>query len=55
MPHEKEARQTWKAGRATVQEHDRSISQAEFERGCRTLPLAFAIMVALYALWEVFA
>ena len=55
MPHKEEARQTWKAGRATVREHDRSISQAEFERGCRTLPAVFAILAVLYALWEVFA
>ena len=37
MPNKKEARQTWKTGRASVREHDRMISQHEWERGCRML------------------
>ena len=28
-------------------------SQDEFDRGCRMLPLAFALLLALYAIWEV--
>ena len=28
-------------------------SQHEFDRGCRMLPLAFGLLLVMYALWEV--
>lgn len=55
MPECKEARPAVESKRASVNEDKRSISQDKFERGCNTLPVAFAILVVLYALWEVFA
>ena len=36
-----------------MREHDESIPQGEWERGCRLLPAAFLLALALYAAWEV--
>lgn len=55
MAGKKEARQTWKSGRASVNEDDGSISQIEIERGMHMLWLPFAAMLALYAVWELIA
>lgn len=55
MPDKKEARQSWKSGRASVREHDRSISQEEWERGMRLLWIPFVLMLAAYVAWEAMA
>lgn len=45
----------WKSGRATVCEDKRIIPQSEWERGCRVVPAAFGLLLALYAIWEAVA
>lgn len=53
MQGKKEARQMWKSGRASVENDNGSIPQAEWERGCRAVALAFALMAVAYVAWEV--
>ena len=55
MPDKRKARQSWKSGRASVYEDDRSRPQDEFERGMRMLWVPFALLLVLYALWEAVA
>ena len=55
MPDKRKARQSWKSGRASVCEDDGSIPQDERERGMRTPRIPFALLLALYALWEAVA
>lgn len=55
MPDKKESAPGLVSGRASVREHDRSISQEKWERGCRVIPFAFALLLVLYAAWLVFA
>lgn len=56
-----EAPRKWKARpaveskRASVCEDKQIITQSEWERGCRVVPAAFALMLALYAVWEAVA
>ncbi|MDU2821472.1 MAG: hypothetical protein E7C06_04375 [Eggerthella lenta] len=50
MQGKKEARRTWKSGRASVNEDKRIIAHGEWERGCRMLPVPFAVGTVLYAL-----
>ena len=52
MPDKRKARQSWKSGRASVCEDDGSIPQ---DRGMRMLWIPFALLLALYALWEAVA
>ena len=49
------ARPAVESKRASVREHDESIPQGEWERGCRLLPAAFLAVLALYVAWEVAA
>ncbi|WP_158295192.1 hypothetical protein [Eggerthella lenta] len=55
MPDKRKARRSLESGRASVYEDDRSIPQDEFERGMRMLWIPFALLLALYALWEAVA
>ena len=55
MPDKRKARQSWKSGRASVCEDDGSIPQDKRERGMRMLWIPFALLLALYALWEAVA
>lgn len=55
MPDKKESAPGLVSERASVREHNRSISQKEWKRGCRVIPLAFALLLALYAVWEAVA
>ena len=53
MRGKKESAPALDSGRASVREHDGSIPQGEWERGCRLLPTAFLLVLALYVAWEV--
>lgn len=55
MPDKRKARPAVESKRASVREHDRSIPQDEFERGMRMLWVPFALLLVLYAIWEVAA
>lgn len=52
---EKEARQVRKPGRASARGRGASIRQCEVERGMRMAWIPFALMLALYAVWEAVA
>lgn len=53
MKGKKESAPAVESGRASVSKDIGSIPQGEWERGCRLLPAAFLLALALYVAWEV--
>lgn len=52
MPEKRKARPAVESKRASVKKDGYMIPRIEWERGCRVIPAAFALMLALYAVWE---
>ena len=52
MPGKKEARLTWKSGRATVCKDDQIIPQDEWERKCWGFVPTFVLAGILWLVWE---
>lgn len=56
MPRREKARPAVESkGRASVYEDKRIVPQEEWERGCRAIPAAFAVVTILYVLIELTA